>query len=155
MAEPKKPIPVEDYHAVLAAAYLLDVKLIRSDFSVEAEFFSSSKDDHRFVFGCEQAAYHFGGDNRLIGTFNVEAGIKKSRRFLLRSKAVYLIAFAIEGEVSEDAALAYLGRVGAFGCWPYYRAHFAELCSSAGVDVAPLPVMRGSLPTQIEPAKAT
>lgn len=149
MAE-KPSIPADDYNAVVNSAHLLDVKMISSEFSIKAPFFSEDRDDIRFVYGCELGAQHFNlEDGRLIGTFFVEAGAKKSRKFLLKAKATYLIAFAIEGAPTEESALAYLKRVGSFGCWPYFRSHFATLCASAGAEAPPLPIMTGNLPTKM------
>lgn len=149
MAE-KKPIPAEEYNAVVETAHLLDVKMIASEFSVRAPFFSEEKEGVRFVYGCEAGTQHYNAeDGRLLGMFHVEAGAKKSRKFLLKAKATYVIAFAVEGKPTQEGALAYLSRVGSFGCWPYFRAHFATLCASAGAEAPPLPIMTGNLPTKM------
>lgn len=150
MAE-KAPIPAEDYNAVVRSAHLLDIKLISSEFTIRAPYFAEDRENIRFVYGCEAGAQHYNvTDGRLVGTFNLEAGAKRSRRFLLKAKATYVIAFAIEGNPTEEGALAYLRRVGAFGCWPYFRAHFAALCASAGAEAPPLPIMTGNLPTNMD-----
>ncbi|MEJ8404097.1 hypothetical protein WKI27_01905 [Brevundimonas vesicularis] len=146
----KPPIPAEDFNAVVEAAHLLDIKLISSEFSIQASFFGEPRDNIRFAYGCEPGAHHFNAeDGRLIGTFFVEAGAKKSRKFLMKAKATYLIAFSVEGNPTEDSALAYLRKIGAFGCWPYFRSHFAALCANAGAEAPPLPIMTGNLPTKI------
>lgn len=149
MVEKANPTP-EAYNAVVETAHLLDVKLISSEFTVKAPFFVEDKDDLKFVFGCDSGTKHYHSDGRrLIGMFHVEAGAKKSRRFLLKAKATYLIAFLVDGDPEEEAALAYVERVGAFGCWPYFRAHFATLCAGAGAEAPPLPIMTGNLPKKI------
>lgn len=150
LKEPERAaISASDYNEVIASAHLLDVKMIQSDFLVKVGFFATEEAERRYVFGCDQGPTHF-SEGRLIGTFKVEAGIKRSREFILRAKATYIIAFAIDGEVTEEASLAYLRRVGSFACWPYFRANFAQLCAAAGAEVAPLPVMKGNLPTEVK-----
>jgi len=139
------------YNAVVDIAELLDVKLIKTDFEIRASYFSTDQEKLKFVYKCDLVAKHFSPDDgRLIGTFEVEAGAKYSRQFLLRSRAHYVIAFEILGAPEENAALTYLSRVGAFGIWPYFRSHFAHLCGSAGAEAPPLPIMRGNLPKKVQ-----
>lgn len=146
----KKIIQAAEYNEVVDAAHLLDVKMIESEFNIRAAYFAEEKENIRFVYGCDAGPQHYSMENgRLIGTFHLEAGAKHSRKFLLRAKATYVIAFAVEGKPSMEGALAYLARVGSFGCWPYFRSHFATLCGAAGADAPPLPIMTGNLPTKI------
>lgn len=139
-----------DYNAVVTGADLLDVKLIGSTFSVEPQFFSEDRDSKNFSFGCEIATgYYLEEDRKLIGTFLLEAGSKTGRKWVLRAKSTYVVVFDVEGSPSEEAALSYLRRIGKFVCYPYFRAHFAGLCSGAGAEMPPLPVMRGNVPRKI------
>ncbi|MFS0741963.1 hypothetical protein ABC365_15340 [Brevundimonas sp. 3P9-tot-E] len=151
MAEVKKLIPAEEYNDAVGSAHLLDVKMIASDFDIRATYFSFEKGDLKFSYGCESGVQHYSADDgKLVGTFHVEAIAKKSRKVLLKSKATYVVAFVVEGRPTEVGALAYLRRVGAFACWPYFRSHFATLCGAAGADAPTLPVMTGNLPAEIK-----
>lgn len=151
MAEEKKLIPAEEYNDAVGAAQLLDVKMIASEFDIRAPYFSHERANLRFAYGCEPGAQHYSADDgKLVGTFHVEAGAKQSRKFLLKARATYVVAFVVEGRPTEVGALAYLRRVGAFACWPYFRSHFATLCGAAGADAPTLPVMTGNLPVEIK-----
>jgi hypothetical protein len=146
-------VAADDYNAVVQIADLIDIKLIHTTFDVVPALFLSEKDQHKFGYGCEfEHGYYRGEDNVLIGTFKLEAGSKQGRRWLLRAKSTYLVMFDVEGNPSEEAALSYLSRIGKFACYPYFRSHFAALCSNAGAEMPPLPVMRGNLPKKIPPA---
>ncbi|MBO9710470.1 MAG: hypothetical protein J7521_19890 [Caulobacter sp.] len=139
-----------EYNAVVTGADLIDVKLISSTFNVEPVFFSQDKGKMNLSFGCEVATQFYLRDERkIIGTFLMEAGSKIGRKWVLRAKSTYLVVFDVEGDPSEEGALSYLRRIGKFVCYPYFRAHFAELCSGAGAEMPPLPVMRGNVPRKI------
>lgn len=150
MKEQQKPVPADEYNEVVNAAHLLDVKMIMSEFNIRANYFTYESEDLRFAYGCEAGVQHYSADDgRLVGTFHVEAAAKKSRTFLLKARATYVVAFVIEGKPTEVSALAYLKRIGAFACWPYFRSHFATLCGAAGANAPILPVMRGNLPNKV------
>lgn len=151
----KKPVTVPDttpqaYNEVVDLANLIDIKLISSEFKASPVYYNSDAEELRRLYGCDQVSGAFDGASKfLIGMFSFEAGAKYKRKWALQVKSTYLIVFSIEGEPEEGAALNYLSRVGKFACYPYFRGHYAELCSAAGAEAPPLPVMRGNVPRKI------
>ena len=49
----------------------------------------------------------------------------------------------------------FVNRVGNFAAYPYFRSHFAEITSQAGITIPPLPVMKeGKWPISKEATEA-
>jgi preprotein translocase subunit SecB len=154
MADKKKVISPEVYGDIVERAHLVDVKLTDSNFTIRPQFFGANEEELRYSYDCDLTSRHVNND-LLMGMFVLATTVKYSRKIVLKSRANYLIVFRIDGKPNEDAALLYLERVGAFGCWPYFRSHFANLCSDAGAVVPPLPIMKGNLPTKISHSTST
>ena len=149
----KKPAPrpsPQDYNSVVDAAELLDVKLIKSSFDLQPHFFAAEDQDLDFRYTCDLERSSYDAESKvLLGQIALEAGSKVGRKWVLRVRSTYVVAYSISGEPPEDAATGYLERVARFTAYPYFRAHFASLCSDAGAKVPPLPVLKGNVPTRI------
>lgn len=138
------------YDDVVGTADLLDVKLTSSTFEVQPALFSLAESAKRYVYGCEPEAIHFHAESRRVfGVFALEAGVKSGRKWLFRVRSKYLIIYRVAGDADKLAVETFAERVGAFTCYPYFRAHYASLAGSAGAELAPLPVMRGAVPRNI------
>lgn len=157
-AKSKVPTPTlskaGEYNNIVDAAELLDVKLIKSDFSVHPNFFVGGDHGSDFRYACDLISSHYDqATQRLIGEVALEAGSRSGRRWALRARAVYLVAYSVSGDPAEEAAFAYLERVGRFTAYPYFRSFFAGVCADAGAIVPPLPVLKGNLPRRISGAE--
>lgn len=151
MSQPKdgELLPA-DYNKLVASAELIDVKLIKTDFEVHGEFFSTDPDNHAHRYNCEVGRV-FAQDDMLLGEIQMLAGCKIGRKWGLKARATYLVAYVVNGDAPKQAAARYLEKVARFSAYPYFRAHFAALCQGAGAEVPPLPVLRGNVPTKITP----
>lgn len=89
------------------------------------------------------------GAEHLIAEVALAAGCKQGRKWVLRGRSTYLVAYTVEGRPTVQAAEEYLNKVARFTAYPYFRAHFAGLCSQAGAQMPPLPVMKGNIPRKI------
>jgi hypothetical protein len=148
--KPQRPT-AEEYNALVNSAELMDIKLIKSDFDVQPIFFSTEDDKKSYRYDCELArSFHREGGDYIFAEVALEAGCKVGRKWLLRSKSTYLVAYALDRPTSEAAALEYLKKVARFTAFPYFRAHFAEQCSQAGAVVQPLPVLKGNIPKKVD-----
>jgi hypothetical protein len=145
-----------DYENVVGTADLLDVKLTNSTFEVQPALFSLPESAKRYAYGCEPEAIHFHAESRRVfGVFALEAGVKSGRKWLFRVRSKYLIIYGVAGDADKLAVETFAERVGAFTCYPYFRAHYANLAGSAGAELPPLPVMRGAVPRNIrQPASS-
>lgn len=150
-AEQVKALPTPDeYNDMVAQAELIDIKLIKSDFNVEPGFFALEDEENALRYSCELDV-SLDGENTstLMGFYACEAGVKHSRKWLLKVKATYLVVYYVNGSATEAAKSAFLERVGRFACFPYFRGHVAHLATSAGAELAPLPVLKGNLPRAV------
>jgi hypothetical protein len=145
VARPKSEATVsqESYSEAVDAARLREVRLIQSDFKAEAEALGDPEPNWRMGYGCEVKETYFDAEASLLtGWVVAEATCKLGRKRIVGTKACYIVVYDLEGEPEEQAALKFVSRVGPFTVYPYFRAHFAELASQAGLRVPPLPVMK-------------
>jgi hypothetical protein len=78
----------------------------------------------------------------LAGQFNWEIIVRKGRKKLLTINATYLVSYDNVPDVSEEAAVAFLRKVGRFAAYPYFRALVARLTSDARTDLPILPMLK-------------
>ena len=134
-----------EYNAVVDAAELISVRLIRSDFTADADAYMHDKSGWKRGYGCEaQGVFLNQKLSRLSGSVVAEVICRSGGKRVLVVKCRYLLDYAITGDPSEEAAKAFFGRVGRFAAYPYFRSHFAELTSQAGLLLGPLPVLKDS-----------
>ncbi|MFC3068923.1 hypothetical protein [Phenylobacterium soli] len=127
------------------AAELLSVRLIHSEFTVEAEAYQRDKSSWKRSYGCEAQGVAFNAKrDRLSGSVVAEVVCRTGRKRIVVAKCRYLVDYAIKGSPTDTAAETFFGRVGVFAAYPYFRSHFAELTSQAGLLLGPLPVLKES-----------
>lgn len=133
------------YSELVDCARLRDIRMVNSTFSMSPEALGSNQPDWRLGYDCEltQASYD-AEDKLLTGWVSAAASCKAGRKKVFELKARYLIVYLIEGEPDEAVAMKFIERLGAGSAYPYFRAHFAEVASQAGMNAPPLPILRGS-----------
>ncbi len=135
--------PARSYDHAVAAAEMRNIRLIRSDFLVEPQGIGGDRTAWKMGYACKLTEARFDPDrSRATGLVVAEAWCKLGSRKIVSVKASYMVAYDIQGDVEPDAAEQFVKRVGTFAVYPYFRAHFAELTSQAGVSLGPLPVMK-------------
>ncbi len=143
MAKKKAAITPEAYKAAVDRASLLQVCLAKSEFTVVPEAYSGDRSSWRFNVSCDVADCYFEeSENAIFAIVEAEAWSKKAKKRLLQAKCQYLVVFEVEGKPETEAALAFARRFSRFAAYPYFRSHFAELCSQAALTIPPLPTMR-------------
>lgn len=139
-----KPAEVSkaEYSSAVEAAQLRDIRLIGCAFNSSPEAFIKSE-GCKYVYGCEVSDSFYDDEAKLLtGWVNCDATTKIGRRKIMSLKATYLVVYDIDGEPLEEAALKFVQHVGCFAVYPYFRAHFAEVSSQAGLRMPPLPIMK-------------
>jgi hypothetical protein len=157
--EPRPALTPAEYNLLVKAAQLSAIRLVKSDFFLLPEGFLSK--DLTLVHECEIETSHFSSaDGALLVVVNAEAfgtigepGTKRHRK-VMSSNCQYLIAYDVIGEPSAAAVQTFARRVARFAAYPYFRAHFAELTSQAGLQLPPLPVIKEQRLIQEPPAAA-
>ena len=132
-----------DYNNLIDAAELAAIRLIASNFKVEPDAYGTDIENWKRSYACEFAESHFSPDGKsLLGFFDATLSIKLARKSVVSLKSKYIVFYNITGAPGAGAVKEFIERVGKFSVYPYFRAHFAEVCSQAGLYVPPLPMMK-------------
>lgn len=144
------------YQVAVDAAQLRNIRLIRSDFDVQPEGFSTNRDRWKHSYSCVVTRSFYDPDRGLLtGLVTGAVACRAGRKKIISLKCDYLVAFDVHGEPDEAAALKFIERLGNFAAYPYFRAHFSEVTSQAGIALPPLPIMKESPRRVSSPRMAT
>lgn len=136
-------VAASDYSAAVDAAEIIDIRLIKSEFAVEPEGLGRERSQWKQSYDFQVRDVRFDGTrNLLTGLVIGDAVCKVGRKRIIGLKCRYLVAYAVTGAPTEAAAEIFVRRVAAFAAYPYFRAHFAEVCSQSGIVLPPLPIMK-------------
>ncbi|HWA91819.1 MAG TPA: hypothetical protein VG889_17405 [Rhizomicrobium sp.] len=136
------------YNALVAAAQLRDIRLVESGFALTPDGLEKR---HEFKLSqtCEIEKAHVDVGRGLLVVFvaatasaafaNAEM---QAAMEVMSAKCRYLIVYHVSGDPAPEAVDAFARRVARFAAYPYFRAHFAELASQAGLMLPPLPVIK-------------
>jgi hypothetical protein len=131
------------YNDLVDKAELIAIRLVSSTFKLEPDAYARREDSWKQSYGCELERSIFEeGEDFAFGYFDASATIKIANKKILTLKSKYIIFYDVNGAPSSLAVDEFIKRVGKFAVYPYFRAHFAEVCSQAGLNVQPLPIMR-------------
>jgi len=130
-----------EYNAVATAAELLEIRLLKTNFGVEPEFYGV-QDEARLSFGREVLSCSFKPeDGTVAAIFKYHVYGKQGRSKLLKCEAEYAVIYAVPSSSPEEAARGFCRNVGAFAAYPYFRALVSQLSWGAGVNLPPLPAI--------------
>lgn len=131
------------YADVVEAASMRNIRLIKSEFTVDPESLGSDQRTWKRGFACVVASTNFNETRQMgSGLISAEAYCKAGRKKIVSLKCNYVVAYDIEGAPSADDVARFIERVGNFAAYPYFRAHFADVTAQAGINLPPLPVMK-------------
>lgn len=146
---PKRPakqapqVPPAEYRSAVDAAYLRNVRLVKSEFFIEPEGVVRDRSNWRQLYEFAFSSAEFDATRKILSSWiAAEAVCKVGRKRVVFLRCQYLVAYSVEGAPTEEAAVMFAARVAPFTAYPYFRAHFAEVCSQAGLNLPPLPVMK-------------
>lgn len=133
----------EQYSEAVESARLVSIRLIKSEFVVEPEALGRDRSSWKHGYDCKSTASSFDATRKLLtGLVVADASCKIGRKRIVWLKCRYLIAYSIDGAPTEEAATSFVRRVSVFAAYPYFRSHFSESCSQAGIALPPLPVLK-------------
>ena len=140
---------VQKYNDIVVRAELATVQLCSLSFNVKDTFFSErNKKRPRISYSIKSSEYIF-DDNQDYAAVKIDCIVtaKGSRSSnILVCKAVYLVAYKNLSGCDENVVKAFLGRVGRFAGYPYFRSLFASLDWNAGTRMPPLPILKQFAP---------
>jgi hypothetical protein len=142
VAAPAAALEPAAYNALVNSARLRDLRLVKSEFNLDAEGLDPEP-SWKQVHTCELQQSHYDAENGLLVAWIIaEANCLKKRKKIISVKCRYLVVFEVDGAPDELIIQAFSRRVARFAAYPYFRAHFAELVSQAGVFLPPLPIIK-------------
>lgn len=139
------------YNSVVASAQLAAIRLVRSSFVVTPEYLMAEPSPtaaHSLSFGGRLAHSDVNAQaGHVLALFEwwVEAKPKDGDEVRLRIDCAYLVEYAgLDMQVLgvDDAARAFVRRVGRFAVFPYVRALVSRLSAEAGADLPLLPLLK-------------
>lgn len=147
---------LEKYNQVIENVQLLSVQLIESEFKVRREFLSmGTKGRKKLEYNVTPGEIFFDAEsgNGAI-KFSCEAFAKAGRVKAVSCKAVYAVVYENLHGCDEEAASAFLKRIGRYTCYPYFRALFGILNGEAQTHMPPLPVLKEPIGRPTKAAKS-
>jgi hypothetical protein len=149
-------IPTAEYNTVVEAANLDSVVLLQSEFQMDPNFLRQAPADRKLTLnlakievGLDEAA---GVGN---GTFQWEVIAKGDHdQQLLRVSATFVVVYV--GLLGRDkkAVEAFIGRVGRFTVFPYFRTFVSQMSWLSGAGLPIVPILRdpkSPTPSEIPP----
>jgi hypothetical protein len=136
-------VSAREYSEAVEAAEIINIRLIKSEFVVEPEALSRERSQWKQNYDFQVRDIAFDATRSLLtGLVVGEAVCRVGRKRILGLKCRYLVAYAVSGSPTEAAAETFVRRVAAFAAYPYFRSHFADVCSQSGIVLPPLPIMK-------------
>lgn len=130
-----------EYNNVALTAQLREIRLLKSGFVVEPDFYSFQDETH-LSFGREVLSCSFDLEEGIVAAiFKYHVYAKHGRSKLLKCEAEYVVIYGIPHSAPEEAARGFCRNVGAFAAYPYFRTLVAQLTWGAGIALPPLPAI--------------
>jgi len=127
------------YNDVVAAAELLALNLIRVEFTVAPEYFTTAA--RELAYGCDDISVEISGEVA-TGVFGWTLSVHADEKSLLSCRADYAVTYQVAKACDEHAVKGFVERVGKFASYPYFRAQAASLNWSAAVNLPVLPILK-------------
>lgn len=130
-----------NYNAVVSSAELAVVLLTALDFKIDpVPDPYVSRDLH---YGGEVAVVTFDPSaGTATGMFHWWVEARYGALVALRCAAKYMVHYTGLANQDEDAAKAFVARVGRFASYPYFRALASQMSWESGANLPPMPVLR-------------
>lgn len=148
MTKPENAVVDRDqvaaYDDAVEKADLRDIRLVSADYTSLPDIALPPHDSWKFGYNCEVEGVGYDEEAGLISAWvGAAAFCKAGRKKILNVKARYLIVWSVTHSVEQETVEKFATLLGPFAVYPYFRAHFAEITSQAGLLVPPLPIMKG------------
>lgn len=138
----RRRIDPEPFNDLVAHAKLQGLRLTGSRFDIKPHALGEGRERWAYRISDALQEWHLDCDALVLrGLYEYSAACVEGRRRPVTLTATYLATYRLSKSCDEDAALAYLQRIGRFSCYPYFRALFGILTEQSGLQLPPLPVM--------------
>jgi hypothetical protein len=130
------------YHKVSCSAALQELRLVSSKFMMKPELFLSEDDtdSSKSLFRGNSESVTIDSDGgQVAGRYIWEAELKFGRSTGLKLRAEYFLVYSGVAGLDAGHTSMYFDRVGRFSTYPYFRSHFSNHVTEAGLMLPPLP----------------
>lgn len=140
--EPVATVTPAAYNALVAAARLRDIRLLKADFLLDPNGIEN-QEHWKLSQACEiQHAEYNAEAELLIAWIEAVATCKLKNKKAVSIRCRYIVVYDVQGHPESAAVNAFAARVARFAAYPYFRSHVAEVSSQAGLSLPPLPVIK-------------
>jgi hypothetical protein len=138
----KRAVKIPEYNALVNSATLQEIRLVESQFSMAPESIADPK-LWKLMQSCEITESHYDADDKVLFAWvSAQASCTYKRKRVVSAKCEYLVIYNVDGDPEDVEVDIFAKRVARFAAYPYFRAHFAEVTSQAGLTLAPLPIIK-------------
>ena len=137
-----------EYNTIVETAAPVMVRLKASKFEAKADYIVQRLQEQsgkitlaKSIVGHHEFYGYNANEGTLLGFFSWTVQIKR-RKILLSARADYIVGYAHVPNVSEAVARKFLGHVGKFAAYPYFRVYISQMAAMAGADMPPLPLLK-------------
>jgi preprotein translocase subunit SecB len=144
----------QEYNKIVEAAELQEIKLVKSSFVINPDYFSEDIQNKR-IFSIDRKVSEPSYDaasEQLVAGFDYAVGVKVDEKHLLTCEASYIVVFSVEGEFDEEALKYYARRTGRSASYPYFRQYAASQSWASGADLPLLPFLKTNSGTKTKDA---
>ncbi|MEZ5894996.1 MAG: hypothetical protein R3C51_01225 [Parvularculaceae bacterium] len=133
-----------EHNRLVEAAELDDIRMMQSSFSVVPRYFDEAIADMRnFEINSSITEPVFDAESKkLISAFEYCIEVNIEGEQLLYCKAMYLVAFTIEGDFDLETMKYFARRVGRNASYPYFREFASSQSWASNADLPILPILK-------------
>ena len=148
---------LDKYNAVIEVAELGEVALASCNFDLKVAYFrakNKEEDGVKYTYQCDVSDLHFLEEHGVVGaTFSWSLRAREGRKVLAKIDTSYICYYTRLQDCEEASAKAFLGRVGRFTTYPYFRALVSQMSWASGAQFPILPVLKEAKDTVPKRAK--
>ncbi|MGP7795594.1 hypothetical protein [Sphingomonas sp. CLY1604] len=131
----------DEYNHVARTARMSGLRLLKFAMDAQPEIYSRDVKP-KLSYGRELLSCSYDEESRAVAAifrYSVSAKTGRSKAFLCQ--ADYAVVYDMEEGAKREAGLAFCKHVGAFACYPYFRAAVSHMAWGSGIDLPPLPAI--------------
>jgi preprotein translocase subunit SecB len=139
--EPPLDFSSVEYNHVAKNAKLDALRLLKFAMEAQPEIYSR-ENKPKLSYGRELVSCSYDADANVVAAiFRFSVGAKSGRSKVFLCQAEYAVVYDLPEDATRDASLAFCKHVGAFACYPYFRAAVSQVAWGSGMDLPPLPAI--------------
>jgi hypothetical protein len=133
----------QKYNAVVSAARIVAVNLIKTDFEVKPSFFGYEGElEYSFDLKSPAPVAFDSESGNASGFFHWALTAKAAEKTVLSLVAAFWVTYDSLAGLDGEAVEAFVRRVGCFTSYPYFRSFVSQMSWASGTNLPILPILR-------------